>query len=54
MERLPLALALHGDTEAAYDELAKMRQEIGDSSNMMFRYLRFIEGFEAEFPPCDG
>lgn len=54
MERVPLALALHGDTEAAYKELADMRQQIEDKSNMMFRYLRFIEGFEAEFPTSSG
>jgi hypothetical protein len=48
-ERLPLAFALAGDSEGAYRELAKMRQEIDEASYMSVRYLRFIDGFEGEF-----
>lgn len=54
IERIPLALALQGNIESAYGELEKMRRKITEESNMMFRYLRFIEGFESEFPSSSG
>ena len=54
IERIPLALALQGDMEGAYRELTRMKQRVADGNNMMFRYLRFIEGFESEFPSSAG
>lgn len=50
IERIPLALALQGDVEGAYRELAPMKRKIADENNMMFRYMRLMEGFEREFP----
>ncbi|WP_282698284.1 hypothetical protein [Streptomyces sp. CC208A] len=50
LERLPLALALQGDIEGAYRELASMKQRVSDGSFLTPRYLRFIAGFEGEFP----
>lgn len=54
IERIPLALALQGDIEGAYRELAPMKQRMADRNNMIFRYLRFVEGFESKFPSPSG
>ncbi|WP_329184702.1 hypothetical protein [Actinacidiphila glaucinigra] len=50
LERLPLALVLQGDVESAYRELARMKLKVDEASFLAPRYLRFIAGFEKEFP----
>ncbi|MHA4950945.1 hypothetical protein ACX27O_26850 [Micromonospora sp. SD19] len=50
IERLPLAFALAGDIKGAHRELEDMRRRIDDQSLLAVRYIRFIEGFESEFP----
>jgi hypothetical protein len=39
-----------GDRDGAYRELEGLRRRIEEASFMSVRYVRFIEGFEGEFP----
>ncbi|MFM9615179.1 hypothetical protein [Streptomyces niveiscabiei] len=50
LERLPLALVLQGDVEGAYRELARLKSRVDEGAFLSPRYLRFIAGFEEEFP----
>ncbi|CAM5400001.1 hypothetical protein [Streptomyces aurantiogriseus] len=50
MERLPIALALQGDMEGAHRELAPMRRQVDEAAYLAPRYLRYLQGFETEFP----
>lgn len=50
LERLPLTLALQGRTRQAHEALDRMRLRIDEGSYLAPRYLRFISGFEDEFP----
>jgi hypothetical protein len=50
IERLPLAHALASDRTAAHHALESMKRAVDVESTLTFRYLRFIDGFQEEFP----
>jgi hypothetical protein len=50
LERLPLVLALRGDLEEAHRELDVMRRTVEEGDCTTPRYLRYLAGFEEEFP----
>ncbi|MFF8589461.1 hypothetical protein ACWIFK_29245 [Streptomyces althioticus] len=50
LERLPLVLALRGDLEEARRELDLMRRAVEEGAYTTPRYLRYLAGFEEEFP----